>query len=149
MNDDKKYLGNPLVVKRNKSSSFQSLIFKVKSRIMTWQIPLLSQAGKNTLIKSVVSAIPVYNMSVLQIPSKTIESIEKMFTKLFWGESTENKKLHTIKWSQICKSTEDGGLGIRDLGKNNLALLAKTSWQCLTNQDLFSSRVLKAKYCPK
>ena len=42
MNDDEKYLGNPLFIKRNKSNSFQSLISKVKSKFMTWHIHLLS-----------------------------------------------------------------------------------------------------------
>lgn len=46
-----------------------------------WQTDVLSQPGRNTLIKSVVSALPVYNMLVLQIPNKTLNSMDKMMKK--------------------------------------------------------------------
>lgn len=50
MNDDERYLDNPLFI-RKESSTFQSLVSKAKFRIITWQIPLLSQVGRSTLIK--------------------------------------------------------------------------------------------------
>ena len=41
MNDDEKYLGNPIVRKKNKNNNSQSLISKVKCRIMSWPAHLL------------------------------------------------------------------------------------------------------------
>ena len=61
MDKDEKYLGNRLSLKRNRHLGFESLTNKIKIRISSWQ-PLVSQAGRNTLIKSVASAIPVYNV---------------------------------------------------------------------------------------
>lgn len=58
------------------------------------------------------------------------------------------KKMNTIKWGDICKSIDDGGLGIRDSKINNLALLVKICWRSMANENLLNSKILKAKYCP-
>lgn len=65
MNKDEKYLGNPLMVGKRKSTSFDALVLKIISKITLWKFSLLSQAGRNMLVKSIASAIPVYNMSFL------------------------------------------------------------------------------------
>lgn len=130
-----RYRRNPLILNRNRNSNFQSLVAKIKCKIMSWQIPLLSQAGRSTLIKSAASAIPIYNMFVLQHPSRTIATVDKMFRNSFGATLPGKKKksVHTIKWKEIYKPVEDVGLGIRDTKENNLALLATTCWECPTN----------------
>lgn len=47
-----------------------SLIAKIKMKNQPWQTNVLSQAGRNTLIKSVVSALPVYNMLYFRFLTK-------------------------------------------------------------------------------
>ena len=68
MMENERYLENPLIINKNKNISFQSLVGKFKNRIMSWQTPLLSQAGRSTLIKSAASPIPICKMSMLQLP---------------------------------------------------------------------------------
>ena len=65
LTDNEKYLDHPLIIFKNKCKTFEPLVSKVKSRIKSWQAPLLF-AGRNTLIKSVASALHVYNMFVLR-----------------------------------------------------------------------------------
>jgi len=60
---DSKYLGLPLFLKTAKSTSFCDIIEKVQNQINGWKAKTLSQAGKSTLIKAVVSALPTYAMS--------------------------------------------------------------------------------------
>ena len=50
-----KYLGMPLLTKRKSTLVFQPLLDKIHTRIRAWQSKLLSQAGRLTLIKSVLS----------------------------------------------------------------------------------------------
>ena len=71
-----------------------------------------------------------------------------MFRSFFWSDKSDQKNVHTIKWKEICCPVEEGGLGVRDTKENNLALLAKTCWRFLTDEDHLSSRILKEKYCP-
>lgn len=33
--------------------------------------------------------------------------------KFWWGDGVNKKKFHIIKWSELCKPIEKGGLGIR------------------------------------
>jgi hypothetical protein len=72
-----------------------------------------------------------------------------MTCKYWWGSSTDRRKIHWVKWSQICKNKKKGGLGFRSRRAFNEALLAKQGWQCITRPKSLLSRVLKAKYYPK
>ena len=38
-------------------------------------------------------------------------------------------------------------MGIRKSKENNLALLAKTAWRYINNEDLLCTKIIKAKYC--
>lgn len=136
MNKDDKYLGNPLVLGRWKPTSYDSLVLKIKSKISLWKSLHLFQAGRNTLVKSGTSALPIYNMSILKFPKDTIDQMDKLLYKFWWGEDDEKRNMHTIKWEEICKPISKGGLVNRDSENNNLALLVKTWWRYLQNNEL-------------
>lgn len=136
MNKDDKYLGNPLVLGRWKSTSYDSLVLKIKSKINLWKSVHLFQAGRNTLVKSVTSALPIYNMSILKFSKDTIDEMDKLLYKFWWGGDDEKRNMHTIKWKEICKFISKGGLVNRDSENNNLALLVKTWWRYLQNNKL-------------
>ena len=57
------YLGNNLIFGRKRSKEFGRLKEKIQHRLEGWQSSLFSQAGKATLIKSIVQTIPTYSMS--------------------------------------------------------------------------------------
>lgn len=65
---DKIYLGNPLSIKKRKTTIFEFLVNRDKFRIASRIARMLSQASRNILIKSVALAILVYNMFLLHIP---------------------------------------------------------------------------------
>lgn len=125
MNESERHLGHPILFKSNKNLCFDTLILKIRKKTRSWQVNVLSQAGRNTLLKFVVSSLPVYDMLALQLPNKTILSMDKMMRNFWWGNGVDKRKFHTIKWSDLCKPIEEGGLGIRKSKKNNLVLLAK------------------------
>lgn len=58
------YLGLPFVYGSNKSEAFQSLMKKCNRCSANWCNKVLSAAGKEVLIKSVLQALPTYMMSV-------------------------------------------------------------------------------------
>lgn len=53
------------MLNEGKALSIESLLNKLICHINYWQIPLLPKAGRNTLIKSMTSAIPSSNMFIL------------------------------------------------------------------------------------
>lgn len=81
-----------MILSKRKCFSFEYLINKIKVKIGCLKVSLLSQAGQNTLIKSLVLAIPIYNMSILQLPKGTTKDIVMIIRKFRWGEEFDGKK---------------------------------------------------------
>ncbi|GJS65088.1 hypothetical protein Tco_0679652 [Tanacetum coccineum] len=88
-----------------------------------WKQKLLSQAGREVLIKSVIQAIPTYAMQCFRHPTSLLNKLMVYVRRFFWG-------------------------GFRDFEAFNTALLAKQGWRLLTNPDAFWGRILKGIYFP-
>lgn len=58
------------------------------------------------------------------MPSKVVNTLEKFQRDLLW-EGGRGKKDHLVKWYEVCKSKELGGLGIGILKDRNVTLLGK------------------------
>ena len=88
---------------------------------------MLSQAGMEVLIKAVAQALPTYTMSCFKLPIGLCHEIEthKKKKKKIWGQRGESRKVHWIKWEELCKPKTQGGMGFTDLAWFNDALLAK------------------------
>lgn len=119
-----KYLGMPSVVGKSKQKIFGVIRERIWKRINGWGEKILSQAGKEVLIKAVLQSIPTYIMSGFSLPGYLINSVEEAIRRFWWGGG-EVKKTEWIAWSQLCRPKKSGGLGFRDLHLFNMALLAK------------------------
>ena len=114
-----KYLGLPSFVGRGKKASFNYIKERVWRKIQGWEVKLLSQAGRKVLIKSVIQAIPTYTMGCFKIPMGLCNEIEAMIKKIWWDQRGDRRKIHWIKWDELTKSKDVGGMGFRDLAKFN------------------------------
>lgn len=120
----------------------------IENKIQNWKYKLLSQAGRITMIKSVLMALPLYVMSFYKIPMKIFKKIQQLI-KIFWINQSPNiqkRCLHWDSWETLCYKKQDGGLGIRDLKLVNQVLLAKTGWHILMEPYSLPHQILKAKY---
>ena len=90
-------------------------------KLQGWKENLLSQAGKEVLIKSIIQAIPTYTMNCFKLPRGLIKELEVLIRKFWWGYSGESRKVHWVKWERLCEDKEVGGLGFKEIEKFNEA----------------------------
>ena len=63
------YLGLPVGGSHKRDDFWNGVIEKVKTRLSRWKSKCLSLAGRVCLIKSVLSSIPLFFMSLFKLPS--------------------------------------------------------------------------------
>ncbi|XP_031105088.1 uncharacterized protein LOC116009989 [Ipomoea triloba] len=63
-----KYLGLPAFVGRNKKAVFSYVEDKINQSVGSWSKKLISQVGKEVLLKSVAQSMPTFSMSVFLLP---------------------------------------------------------------------------------
>lgn len=116
MAHDSIYLGNVLVFSCNKAKDFKALKDRVNARLKDWSQRLLSKAGKATLIKSVIQALPTYTMSIYSVPFGVCNDLDS-FIRKFWWEAKPNANgfLALKAWKDIFNLKSLEGWGFVDL----------------------------------
>ncbi|KAK4384612.1 Retrovirus-related Pol polyprotein from type-1 retrotransposable element R2 [Sesamum angolense] len=142
-----KYLGLLYFVGRNKRELFSYVRTRVWQQVSGWKEKMLSQAGKEILIKSIVQSIQSYCMSCFELPDSLLREIESIATNFFWS-NMERNKIHSVAWDKMCISKKEGGLDFRKMEMFNVAMLAKQGWRIISNPNLLISCILKARYYP-
>lgn len=78
-----KYLGSPLVIGRAKKEVFGYITEAVAKKMANSKDHFLSHAGKEVLLKSVISAMLIYAMSCIRLPGYLGREVKKLSSK-FW-----------------------------------------------------------------
>ena len=77
------------------------------------------------MIKSVLSGLPIYYLSLFKMPEKVAIELDKIQSRFLWGGDECKRKIHLVKWDRVTCSKEDGGLGVKTLRVMNECLLIK------------------------
>ncbi|KAJ4792133.1 RNA-directed DNA polymerase (reverse transcriptase)-related family protein [Rhynchospora pubera] len=130
------YLGLPLSIRRPKKIHFQPLISAFQRKLDGWKARLLSLGGRLTLVKSVLTALPLHFMQVLKLPPWLLRHLEGIRRRFFWKENNKCLGGHClVNWAKCCLPKANGGLGILDLQRQNQALLLKWLWKLKHEPD--------------
>ncbi|KAL8547444.1 hypothetical protein ACS0TY_006971 [Phlomoides rotata] len=117
------YLGLKIGSNHHKLETWAELIHKIRSRIASWDGKNISLSGRATLVQSVLSAVRIYYLSFFILQKQVIKTITKIQSSFLWGGDDDNCKIPWVKWSTIYKRKEEVGLGIKEMGKFNRALV--------------------------
>ena len=146
INKHERYLGLPTLVGRGKRKAFNRIKDQVGRKIAGWKCKLLSNAGREILIKVVAQATTTYMMSCFKLPDPLCRELNALVSQFWWVQKEKERKMVWISWEKMCMPKSEGGMGFKDLKAFNLALLAKQGWRLNQHLDSFTHRVFKAKY---
>lgn len=80
------YLGLSIGGDPRRLAIWEPVLQTIKSRLLGWQSRFLSYGGRLVLLKSVLTALPVYALSFFKAPSGIISVIESIFNKILERE---------------------------------------------------------------
>jgi len=93
------YLGLPIGGDPRRLLFWELVINRIKSRLSGWHSRFLSFGGRLILLKSVLTALPVYALSFFKAPSGIISSIESLLNNFFLGGSEEKRNF--VDWLEF------------------------------------------------
>ena len=140
-----RYLGLPLISKCLSAGACLTLIQAIKQRLQSWKARLLSFAGRIELIKSVLSAMHLYWLSVFNLPASVHKEIYKLLLGFLWYGLGPKKNVF-ISWKNVCRPKAEGGLSIRRTTDCNKASLLRLLWEIETNKEALWVKWMRHKY---
>ena len=141
-----KYLGLPLWASFKLKTMWVELEELMTRRLAPWKRSYLSKGGKVTLIKSTLSNLPTYMLSLFPIPAYMAKRIKKIQRDFLWGGLDDEVKMHLVERDKVYSPIDEGGVGIWNVGRFNQALLGKWLWRFAHEEGAWWRSVLVAKY---
>lgn len=84
LDKDAKYLGNNIFLNTKRKEDYDAIKRKNFNRLEGWKTKLLSQIGRNVLVKHVVTSIPIYSMAAGKITIGWCDEVEKLAPNFLW-----------------------------------------------------------------
>ncbi|GJV99434.1 RNA-directed DNA polymerase, eukaryota [Tanacetum coccineum] len=128
----------------SRGNSWAEVISKLSSRLFRWKLKTLSSEGRLTLIKSVLTAIPLYHMSIFKAPICVLNKMEAIRRNFFNGVEGLDRIITWIAWKHVLASKEKGGLGVSSYFALNQALLLKWVWRFISQDTSLWSKFIIA-----
>jgi hypothetical protein len=79
------YLGLPLGAKFNSTSIWDLILEKMERRLVGWKRLYLSKGGKLTLLKSTLSNLPMYFLSLFNLPAGVADQLDRIQRNFLWS----------------------------------------------------------------
>ena len=94
-----KYLGLPLRAKFKDKTIWNLILEKMEIKLVGWKKLYLSKGGRVALIKSTLSKLSTYYISLYPIPTSVANRIAKLQRDFLWGGLGDEPKFHLVNWS--------------------------------------------------
>lgn len=119
------YLGVPFFFGRPRHKFFNQVLDCIRSKLAGWKMKCLSFAGRLTLVKHVISSVPLHTSLVNPIPSKTCLQIEQLMRNILWSANLDARRCNLVRWETVCLPRYEGGLGLRRVKEFNDACMLR------------------------
>ncbi|GKC56538.1 RNA-directed DNA polymerase, eukaryota [Tanacetum coccineum] len=125
MHNQFRYLGVMVGECMSRHKAWADTVLKLRSRLSNWKVKNLSIGGRLTLLKSVLGASLLYNISIFKVPRGILKAMEAIRSSFFNGADSSDKKITWAAWDKVLASKKNGGLGVSSFHALNRALLLK------------------------
>ena len=102
------YLGMPLGAPFKSMAIWDGVEERFRNRLAMWKRQYISKGGRITLIKSMLSNLPIYLMSILQLPRGVRIRLEQIQRDFLWGGGTLVLRPHLVRWATVCLDKRKG-----------------------------------------
>ncbi|GJT80000.1 RNA-directed DNA polymerase, eukaryota [Tanacetum coccineum] len=122
----------------SKRKSWDEVIGKISARLSKWKIKTLSIGGRLTLIKSVLTSLPLYHMSIYKAPMGVLRDMESFRRRFFNGIDKNERKISMIDLSPKVRLF-GLGLSLRCMASACLlsvlgSVLRSSPWNCIIRE---------------
>ena len=76
---------------------------------------MVSCAGREILIKSVIQAIPTYTMSCFKLTKRVCSNLSGFMARYWRSSSLDRRSMHWLSWDKLASPKCRGGMGFRNL----------------------------------
>ena len=91
-----KYLGLPLEAKFKDMTIWNPILEKMERKLASWKKLNISKGGRVTLIKSALSNLPTYFLSLFPIPASVANQITRLQRNFLWSSLGDKPKFHLV-----------------------------------------------------
>jgi hypothetical protein len=140
------YLGLPISDRKLTLEQWFFLVRKLAVKVEPWLGKLLPSGGWLILTNACLDNLPMYAMGLFLLHDGIHARFDSHQSKFYWEWVGPKRKYHMVSWPTVCRPKEDGGLGLLNTKKMNLALLLKWAWRIYQEEDNIWSKLIRAKY---
>ena len=140
------YLGLPLGVKHKAIGVWDTVEDRFRNILVFWKSQYISKGGKLTLIRSTLSCLPIYFLSLFRMSVSVGTRLEKIQREFLWGGGSLEKKPHLVNWMIVCTEKKKGGLSLCRFSNLNKALLCKWCWRFANERNSLWRKVISSKF---
>jgi len=77
---------------------------RVKNKLGSWKGIFVLLAGRICLLKSVLSSIPMFYLSLFRMLASVMKKIVSLQMNVLWGLGSKGRKIAWVVWDKVCKS---------------------------------------------
>eukprot|EP00253_Pinus_taeda_P025799 PITA_25799 len=118
------YLGLPLAKEAINTEVWVKLVEKLRGKMQSWGVYWLNLAGRTTLIKAILSALPIYQFATIIAPASIHKHMELIIRSFLWKGGSKTQK--SPAWLNGKRDLVDRGPQEEYLNGSNSNILTET-----------------------
>ena len=131
-----KYLGIPVHYRTLRNAEWNPIENRFSSKLGCWRSKLLSYGDRLVLINLVLTTLPMFMLSFLEIPIGVRKRLDFYRSNFFWQSNEHKKKYRLSKWNILCRPKDQCGLRIEVLELKDKCLLRKWLFKLLSEEGM-------------